>query len=84
MQKKPGNIHAQNIERNEHTLRVSVFFYAPKFRCFYRAGSVPGFPANFLSFTDTSAFRPAIRHGAVAELNIDYIEAPSCYVKPEN
>ena len=80
MQKKPGSIHevSQNTGRSEHPLRVSVFFYAPKHRCFYRAGSVPGFSANFLSFTDTSAFRPAIRPGAVAELNIYYIEAPSC------
>lgn len=78
MQKKPGNIHAQNTERNEHPLRVSVFFYAPKHRCFYNAGSVPGFSPTFYSFTDTSAFRPAIRPGAVPEMNIDYIEAQSC------
>ena len=84
MRKKPETIRTSNTEITGHTLRVSVFFYAPKHRCFYRAGSVPGFSANFLSFTDTSAFRPAMRQGAVAELNIDYIEAQSCYVKTEN
>jgi len=84
MRKKPETIRTSNTEITGHTLRVSVFFYAPKHRCFYRARSVPGFSPTFYSFTDVSAFRPAMRHGAVAELNIDYIEAPSCYVKTEN
>lgn len=78
MQKKPETIRTTNTERNEHPLRVSVFFYATKNRCFYNAGSVPGFSPTFYSLTDTSAFRPAIRPGAVPEMNIDYIEAQSC------
>lgn len=84
MRKKPETIRTSNTEITGHPLRVSVFFYAPKHRCFYRARSVPGFSPTFYSFTDVSAFRPAMRQGAVAELNIDYIEAQSCYVKTEN
>lgn len=78
MQKEPGSIHTRNTERNEQPLRVSVFFYAPKFRRVYQAGSIPGFFPSFHSFTDTFAFRPAIRPGAVCEMNIDY------YVEAEN
>ena len=78
MQRKPETIRTTNTERNEHTLRVSVFFYAPKFRRVYQAVSIPGFFPSFHSFTDTFAFRPAIRPGAVCEMNIDY------YVEAEN